>query len=57
MQTNKENYMEDIVQEVMEMSAVRRRCPLDATILVLTVDEDGTPIWLCSECGYYEFDE
>ena len=48
--------MEDKLESNMELTLLRRRCPLDATILVLTVDEDGTPIWLCSECGYYEFD-
>ena len=49
--------METPVNNEMELAVLRRRCPRDAAILYPTVDEDGTPIWQCPECSYYEFDE
>lgn len=33
--------------------SVRKRCPLDATVLVLT-EVDGIQGWLCPECEYFE---
>jgi len=41
------------VEQPEAQFAVRKRCPLDATVLVLT-EVDGIQGWLCPECEYFE---
>jgi len=37
---------------VAQPNAVKKRCPVDATLLVRTV-VDGIDGWLCPTCGYF----
>jgi len=41
------------IEQVESQILVKKRCPLDATVLVLT-EVDGIQGWLCPECEYFE---
>ena len=39
-------------EDLAQYTAVKKRCPDDATLLVRTI-VDGIDGWLCPTCGYF----